>query len=101
MNVLTSSIFPLNKGNFATSTLAPLFCCSKVATYYCRLAIRMRSCSFWVEEVGCSTEAANCSADCCYWNMDGSSGDGDGDDSLYEDKQFSLSELMTSYWLEE
>ena len=47
--------------------------------------------------------AAGCFAGCC---QDIYSGSGDGgsnsDDnvSLYEEKQFSLSELIASYWLE-
>ena len=65
--MLTSSIFPLNKGGFATSTLAPPLCCSRVATYYCRLVIKVRSCFSQVEGEGCSVGAAGYSAGCWCW----------------------------------
>ena len=85
MNVLTSSILPLNKGGFATSTLTPPFYCSKVATCCCRPVIRVRSCSSQVGGGGCGAGAVGCSAGCCCcccccWDMYGSSGNRDGND---------------------
>jgi len=72
-----------------------------VVTYCCRPAIKVRSCFSLVRDS--SVGVADCSAGCCccwdIYNSDGSSGD--DDDSLYEKEQFSSSELMTNYWLEE
>ena len=103
MNMLIFSIFPLNKGDLATFTLAPPFCCNRVATCCCRPAIRVRSCSFWIKEAW-DIEIVDCSIGCCWycWNMcTGGSNGNDNEVSLYKDKQSSLSELMTSYQLEE
>ena len=106
INALTSSIFPLNKGDFATSTFAFLFCCKRVATCYCRLAIRKKSYSSWVRGVDCNTRAADCSLGCCCschcQDIYGGNSDGDSsnnNNSLYKNKPSSLSELITSYWL--
>ena len=65
MNALTSSIFLLNKGDFAISTLASLFCCNKMAICCYRLVIRVRSCSSQVEGAGCSAGVVDCSIGCC------------------------------------
>ena len=97
------AILLLNSKDFAISTLAPLFCCNRVATYYCRLVIRIKSCFFWVEGA-CNARAVDCSIDCycCCWNMFGSGdGNGDGDDnnSSYKNKWSFLSKLIASYRL--
>ena len=102
MNVLTSSILPLNNRSFATSTLAPLFCCNRVAICCCRPAIRVRSC-FSLIDRACNIGVVDCFVDCCYycccWDiLDGSDSNGD---SLYKDKQSSSFELIASYQLEE
>ena len=97
MNVLTFSIFLLNKGGFATSTLAPLLYCNRVATCCCRPAIKVRSCSSQVGGEDCGIRATGYC--CCCQDMFGS-GDNDNDDnddSLYKDKQFFSSELIASY----
>ena len=105
MNMLIFSIFLLNKGDFATSTLAPPFCCSKMATCCCRPVIRVRSCFSQVEKVDCGAEVVGCFVGycccCCYYQDmygSGSNSNSNGnDDFSYKDKQSSLSELMTSY----
>ena len=102
INVLTSSILPLNNESFTTSTLASLFCCNRVATCCCRLAIKVRSCFFLVGGA-CNVEMADCPVGhcycCCCWNILDSS---DNDSNfLYKNKQSSLSELIASYQLEE
>jgi len=82
MNALTFSIFPLNKRGFATSTLASLFCCNRVATCCYRPAIKVRSCFSQVRGGACGIGAIGYSIDCCCCCQDmfGSS-DSDNDDN--------------------
>jgi len=84
MNALTFSIFSLNKGSFATSTLVPPFYCNRVATCYCRPAIKIKNCSSQVREEDCSIGTIDCSIDCCCCcqNIFGS---GDGNDDNNDD----------------
>jgi len=97
MNTLTFFIFLLNRGDFATSTLAPLLCCNKVAICYCRLVIKVKSYFSQVRER--SVGAADCSIGCCCccWDIYGSDGNSNDDISLYEEEWSSLSELIASY----
>ena len=80
MNAFTFSILPLNKRGLAISTLAPLFCCNRVATCCCRPVIRERS-YFSLVDGACSAGAIGCPIGCCYcWDIYNGNNDSDDDD---------------------
>ena len=104
MNILTSSILLLNRGDFATFTLVPPLYCNRVATCYCRPAIKVRNCPSQVRGEGVGV--VGCSVGCCcccqdiYSSGSDSGGNSNNDVFSYENRWSFLSKLITSYQLE-